>query len=457
MFIIDTYIDEAISGTTDKRDEFQRMIKDSYKKQWSYVLVYKLDRFSRDKYATAIYKKTLKDNGVKVLSCMENIPDTPEGIILESLLEGMNQYYSAELSQKVKRGMRELRLKGIWQGGLLPYGYKVVNKKICIKDVEAENVKYIFSQAALGVGVSTIINYLDRECRLNTGRKLSNQVIYQMLRNTRYMGWYKKGDELVDNMFPKIIEKELFYKVQNRIKRDNKGKRSEKTVYLLRNKIKCGYCGQNLNGETGASHTGNKKYYYKCRSIKDKLSKCKKTTVPRDMIENQVIDIIRSQLSIPKNKDLLIQKILDFQNNSPDTKEIIEQLEKQKQEIVDAMQNIMIAIEKGFVCETSLARMKELETKKKEVERLITKKQKRDIIKLTKKDITKYFEDAIKQEPSVLIDTLIEKIVLYNDKKEIYFNSPLKNKGPDDKSQDFLFYTEIKNADRTSEIVRFYL
>ena len=88
ILIVETYIDEAISGTTDKRNEFQRMIKDSYKKQWSYVLVYKLDRFSRDKYATAIYKKTLKDNGVKVLSCMENIPDTPEGIILESLLEG---------------------------------------------------------------------------------------------------------------------------------------------------------------------------------------------------------------------------------------------------------------------------------------------------------------------------------------------------------------------------------
>lgn len=102
----------------------------------------------------------------------------------------------------------------------------------------------------------------------------------------------------------------------------------------MRTKLKCGYCGQNLNGETGTSHTGNKKYYYKCRSIKDKLSKCKKTTVPRDMIENQVIDIIRSQLSIPKNKDLLIQKILDFQNNSPDTKEIIEQLENKNKRLL---------------------------------------------------------------------------------------------------------------------------
>ena len=90
ILILKTYVDEAISGTTDKRDEFQHMIKDSAKKEWDYVLVYKLDRFSRDKYATAIYKKTLKDNGIKVLSCMENIPDTPEGIILESLLEGSN-------------------------------------------------------------------------------------------------------------------------------------------------------------------------------------------------------------------------------------------------------------------------------------------------------------------------------------------------------------------------------
>lgn len=122
ILILDTYIDQAISGTTDNRANFQRMIKDSARKEWNYVLVYKLDRFSRDKYATAIHKKTLRDNGVKVLSAMENIPDTPEGIILESLLEGMNQYYSAELSQKVKRGMKETRLKGFYQGGGVPYG-----------------------------------------------------------------------------------------------------------------------------------------------------------------------------------------------------------------------------------------------------------------------------------------------------------------------------------------------
>ncbi len=95
IIILDTYIDRAMSGTNYNRLDFQRMIKDSAKRQFEIVLVYKLDRFSRNKYETAIHKKTLRDNGVKVLSAMENIPDTPEGIILESLLEGMNQYYSA--------------------------------------------------------------------------------------------------------------------------------------------------------------------------------------------------------------------------------------------------------------------------------------------------------------------------------------------------------------------------
>ena len=121
ILILNTYIDRAMTGTNDNRPDFQKMLKDSSRKEWNYVLVYKLDRFSRNKYETAIHKKTLRDNGVKVLSAMENIPDTPEGIILESLLEGMNQYYSAELSQKVKRGMKETRLKGFYQGGGVPY------------------------------------------------------------------------------------------------------------------------------------------------------------------------------------------------------------------------------------------------------------------------------------------------------------------------------------------------
>mgnify|MGYP002624218550 CR=1 FL=1 len=120
--ITEIYADPGYSGSNLNRPGIQKLITDI--KECDIVLVYKLDRFSRNKYETAMHKKTLRDNGVKLVSAMENIPDTPEGIILESLLEGMAEYYSAELSQKVKRGLRETREKGNCTGGYLLYGYK---------------------------------------------------------------------------------------------------------------------------------------------------------------------------------------------------------------------------------------------------------------------------------------------------------------------------------------------
>ena len=124
------------------------------------MTVYKLDRFSRNKYETAVHKKTLKDNGVKVISATEYIPDSPEAIILESMLEGYAEYYSAELSQKVKRGMKETRLKGNFTGGTIIYGYKVENHKVTIDEEKAEVVRYIYEQYAMGVYVKDIISAL---------------------------------------------------------------------------------------------------------------------------------------------------------------------------------------------------------------------------------------------------------------------------------------------------------
>ena len=143
IVVVGTYIDRAMTGTNDNREDFKRMLKDSDRREWDYCLVYKLDRFSRNKYETAIHRKHLKDNGVKLLSAMENIPDTPEGILLESLLEGMNHYYSEELSQKVRRGLRESRIKGNAICNRVPYGWDKVNKKYVINEQEAEIVREV--------------------------------------------------------------------------------------------------------------------------------------------------------------------------------------------------------------------------------------------------------------------------------------------------------------------------
>ena len=141
IVIVGTYIDRAMTGTNDNREQFQKMLKDSDKKPFDYVLVYKLDRFSRNKYEMAIHRKHLKDNGIKILSAMENIPDTPEGILLESLLEGMNQYYSEELSQKTLRGLRETRIKGNFPGGIINFGYRVKKHKHVIQEEQADNIQ----------------------------------------------------------------------------------------------------------------------------------------------------------------------------------------------------------------------------------------------------------------------------------------------------------------------------
>lgn len=123
--IIDTYIDRALTGRNDDRPSFQKMIADSSNKAFQYVIVYKLDRFSRNRYDSAVYKKKLKDNGVRVISATENITDTPEGVIMESIIEGYSEYYSKELAQKIIRGNYESRSKWQYTGGAVIYGYRI--------------------------------------------------------------------------------------------------------------------------------------------------------------------------------------------------------------------------------------------------------------------------------------------------------------------------------------------
>ena len=120
--IVNEYIDRAMTGTNDHRPAFQQMIEDSIKKEFEFVLVYKLDRFSRSKYDNAIYKHKLQQNGVKVISATESISNTPEGALMEGLLEMFAEMYIKDLSEKVKRGMRESILKGNFIGGRTLFG-----------------------------------------------------------------------------------------------------------------------------------------------------------------------------------------------------------------------------------------------------------------------------------------------------------------------------------------------
>ena len=238
ILILDTYIDRAMTGTNDNRPDFQRMMKESNRKQWNYVIVYKFDRFSRNKYETAMHKKTLKDNGIKVVSATEFVPDTPEGIIFESMLEGYAEYYSAELSQKIRRGNNESRRKGNLTGGKIPYGYKNENKKAVVVPEEAEIVRYIYEQYSIGVYVKDIISELNSKGLLHKGKPFAKNTVYGILSNERYSGIYRHNDEVFTNIYPQIVPSEIFSVVRQKVDCNKFGKRSNDIVYLLKDKIR---------------------------------------------------------------------------------------------------------------------------------------------------------------------------------------------------------------------------
>ena len=441
IVVVGTYIDRAMTGTNDHRPDFQRMIKDSYKKEWDYVIVYKLDRFSRNKYETTIHKHTLSQNGVKLLSAMENIPDTPEGIILESLLEGMNQYYSAELSQKVKRGLKESRIKGNFTGGCILYGYYVENHKIKIKEKEAEVIRYIYKQYSLGIYVNEIIESLNKRRILNRGKPFTPSAIYKMLHNEKYSGIYRFDDEIYENMYPRIVPLDVFDKVRNISSENKYGRRSVATVYLLRNKMICGYCGMSICAESGTGGRGATFRYYKCLGRKRKNG-CTQPLFKKEIFEDFVINTILEILNSPQYREKMIKNILKTQQLLFKENSFLTALIKEKKQAETRLNNIMQAVEQGLMNSTTNKRMKDLEKQIEELDRRILIEKSKIEAPLTIKDIQNFYLQALKMQPYMLINHLIKNIKVYKDKLEIILNNPLAI-SPND-SQKFLLYSKIK-------------
>lgn len=248
--ILRHYIDRAFSAKTDNRPEFQNMIKDSSKKLFDAILVWKLDRFARNRYDSARYKATLKKNGVKVVSATENISDGAEGILLESMLEGMAEYYSADLSEKVIRGMTENALKCKYNGGGLTLGYTIDSEQYFQVDpVTAPFVLEAFKLYDEGSTMTEIRDILnERGVRNSKGLPLNYGNIQHMLSNRRYIGEYQYRDIIIPDGIPALVPKDLFGRVQQKLAKNKKAPARHKAEddYLLTTKLFCGYWSLSL-------------------------------------------------------------------------------------------------------------------------------------------------------------------------------------------------------------------
>lgn len=437
--IVDTYIDRAMTGTNDNRAAFQQMIKDSYKKAWDIVLVYKLDRFSRNKYETAMHRKTLKDNGAKIVSAMENIPDTPEGIILESLLEGMNQYYSAELSQKVRRGMRESRSKGLFTGGAVTYGYNVVNRKLEINEDEAYVVRYLFTEFAGGRLVKDIMVDLNSKGAFTNGRKLSRSTAYRTLACEKYSGIYTFGNEVFTDIYPRIVPQVVFDTVKVKLEENKYGKHKEDVCYLLKNRLVCGYCGKPVNSDSGTSKSGAIMRYYKCTNRRRK-PRCELHPIRKELIEKVVVDTITQTMS-PDIIEFIAERIIEVHEKKAGDQSVKNLLLKQYEDVERSINNLLKAIENGITTSSTKQRLEELDEKKEELAMKLSIEKSKERLAITQKDIIRYIRKAIQKDPRQMVKLLIKKVVLYEDKIEIYMNYNEKI-GPDGNDrQAFSFYS----------------
>ena len=289
--VVEIYADHAMSGTSDKRPEFQRMIKDSEKKSFQIVVVWKLDRFARSRYDSAFYKARLKKSGVRVVSAKESITDSPEGIILEGMLESMAEYYSANLSQNVLRGMRDNAARGRFNGGNIPLGYKAVDGRLVEDASVSPHVRWAFEAYASGANRTDIARELNaRGVRSRRGRPLTGNSLQHTFANRVYIGEYSFDGQPVQGIADRIVSDEVFRAAAARLEKNRRAPASHKAPvsYLLTGRAFCGLCGAPMTGESGQSRRGVIYRYYKCASAKHSRT-CRKRAEVKDTAESFVV------------------------------------------------------------------------------------------------------------------------------------------------------------------------
>ena len=431
LTIIHEYCDRAQTGRNDDRGQFQLMLADAAKGAFDALIVWKTDRIGRNKEEIALNKYHLKKNGVKIHYIAEMIPDTPEGIILEAVIEGMAAYYSEQLSQNIRRGQRASASKAQSTGGNRPLGYKTGPDKKLVIDPETEpTAKLVFDLYAQGKTISQIIRLLnERGLRTLRGRPFTNNSLRSMLKNEKYIGVYTYKDEIrLEWAKPPIVEPEVFYKVQEMLKYNQRAAahKNAKADYLLTEKLFCGKCGQMMVGVSSTSHTGTRHHYYYCTEQRKK--KCSKKPVRKIWIEGLVLEYVAALI---QNEDLLkfiAEKTYQYYLAQNTESAYTESLQKALDEVEKATTNLVRVLEAGIFNEATKRRMEELDEQKAELQSALAAAKLRSDLGLKKEHILYFLhrfaemdytdEDCQKR----MIQTFVNSIFVYDDKVVITFN-----------------------------------
>lgn len=463
LLIINQYVDRAKSGTSDKRPEFQAMIDDSAKKMFEVIIIHKLDRFSRDKYDAVIYKRRLRKNKIQLISVLERLDGSPESVIMESMLEGMAQYYSLNLGREVMKGMSETAYQCRHTGGIPPLGYNVdpVTKKYVVNEIESETVQLIFDMYLSGMGYGKMVDELNfRGMLTKKSRPFAKNSLHDILRNEKYAGVYvfnrstvkdyegkrnnhasKEDDSIIriPGGVPVIIEEKIFLKAQEKMKKNRRqsGGYKAKQNYLLSGLIFCGECLERENrnilmmGNTKYAGAGkNLHVTYRCGQ-RHRTHTCDNKEIRREYIEDFVLTQLERRVFQEKAIPQLAKKLNEFQQKNMESRAAeIEPLTREMLDIDRQIENIIKAVSEGFGQASLAAKLAELEERKAVIEtRLLenrTKLRHGEIKEADLRAILGTFRDFVKErnipEVKKFIGSFVKQVIVFKDHVTVVFS-----------------------------------
>lgn len=419
--VIGEYIDKALTGRTDKRPDFQRMMRDAERVAVKGVVCWKMDRFARNRYDSAMYKYKLKKNGIRLYYAKESIPEGPEGIILESVMEGYAEYYSENLSQNVRRGYYDSALELKTLGQTVLGLRKSAEGRFEIDPATAPIVRRIFEEYAAGERAKDIFERLNAEgYRTSRGGLFNKNSIRRILQNEKYIGIYEYEDIRVEGGIPAIVDKELFDKCQTMVERHHRAPAANReTSFLLTAKLFCGHCGEPMTGDGGTGKSGRVYNYYICNGRR--AHKCTKERAQKEWIENLVVNELVNLVHSDAFIEEVADRCMEYQEREKD-QSALHALEARQKENEKALRNMMAAIEAGIITPSTKTRLMELEAERAQIEKGIAREliseptlEREHIIYFLERFRTGDVNDEMYR--IFLVDTFLNAVYLYDDDK----------------------------------------